>query len=255
LFTTLLYWWGKIRWTRLPDSWEFRLPSFRHDAHRPGAWSLSRDRGTIILFAVSGFSEDGQWWWDGGQWIPTSQVMIPDLGIPQSTGTVQSMRRWRLLGDVNNLTLWQSVLGLPFLLFERRAFRDIRTWTLEQLASATTYLLGPGEPMLAGETGLYRPLLTLFTYTAYRDVALAVTAAHVLVLLFDRFDGQPRWVALAARPKEVRLEAFGRVVGAHTTIVVHHGGRQWSIKGTARIAQPDPVVAAWKAGLAATVST
>lgn len=204
---------------------------------------------------MSGFSEDGQWWWDGGQWILTSQVVIPDLAIPLPEATVRSKGRWKLLGDVNNITLWQTGLGLPFVFFERRAFRDIRMWTLEQLASATTYLLGPPEPMLAGETALYRPLLSFFTYTAYRDVAVVVTAAHVLVLLFDRFDGQPRWVSLAARPKDVRLEVFGRVVGAHTTIVVHHAGRRWNVKGTARIAQPDPVVAAWKAGLAATMRT
>jgi hypothetical protein len=29
--------------------------------------------------------------------------------------------------------------------------RDYRSWTLEQLALATAYLLGPDEPMLAGE--------------------------------------------------------------------------------------------------------
>jgi hypothetical protein len=205
---------------------------------------------------VSGFSEDGQWWWDGGQWIPTSQVMIADLAIPESQAAVQSERKRKWWGDVNNNTLWQVPgMALPFVFFERRAFREIRMWTLEQLASATTYLLGAHEPMLAGETGLYRPLLSLFTYTAYRDVAVVVTAAHVLVLLFDRFDGQPRWVSLAARPKEVRLEVFGKVLSAHTTIVVHHGGRRWSIKGTARIAQPDPVVAAWKAAMAGPVKT
>jgi hypothetical protein len=165
------------------------------------------------------------------------------------------MRHRKLLGDANTITLWQTVLGLLFIFVERRAFREFRKWTLEQLASAAVFLLGPGEPMVAGETGLYRPLLSLFSYTAYRDWAVVVTAAHVLVLRFDRFDGQPRWVSLAARPKEVRLEVFGRVLSAHTTIVVQHGGRRWSIKGTARIAQPDPVIAAWKAAMAAPVKT
>src|SRR4029077_20584830 len=106
---------------------------------------------------------------------------------------------------------------------ERQAFRDFRTWTLEQLAAAAAYLLGPGEPMLAGETSLYRPALSFFSSTASRDVAVVVSAGHVLVLAFDRFDGQPRWVALAARPRDVRLEVFGAVVGVYATIVVRHG--------------------------------
>jgi hypothetical protein len=202
---------------------------------------------------VGAFSEDGLWWWDGRQWIPTSEVVLPDLGIPQSEITARSVRDWKLWGDANTITLWQSALSLGFLFVERRFFREFRTWTLEQLVAASAYLLGPGEPMLAAETGLYRPFFSFFSYTAYRDLAVVVTAAHVLVLRFDRFDGQPRWVALAARPQDVRLEVHGAVVGAHTTIVVRYGGWWWSIKGMARVAQPGPVVAAWKAAVAATV--
>jgi hypothetical protein len=152
-----------------------------------------------------------------------------------------------VLGDVNQWTLWQeSLLSLPFLFVERRAFRELRIWSLEQLSSAAAYLLGPDEPMVAGETSLFRPILSFFSYTAYRDLAVLVTAAHVLVLRFDRFDGQPRWVLLAARPQDVRLEAFGTVVGAHTTIVVSRGEQRFPIKGTARIAQAKPVIAAWR---------
>lgn len=200
------------------------------------------------------FSEDGQWWWDGAEWIPTSQVVIPDLAIPQSEATVLALRDWHLLGDLNNVTR-QSSIGLPFVMAERRAFGEFRKWTLVQLASATAHLVGPDEPMVAGETALYRPIFSVITYTAYRDLAVVVTAAHILVLRFDRFDGQPRWVSLAARPTEVTLEVFGRVVGVHTTIVVLHGGQSWSIKGTMRIAQPDPVIAAWKTAVATAVRT
>ena len=205
--------------------------------------------------ALSQFSEDGQWWWDSRQWIPTSQVVIPDLAIPQSETTVQSMHNRQLLGDANKMTLWQTFMSVPFVFAERDAFRELRTWTLEQLASATAYLLGPGEPMLAGETGLYRPVLSLLSYTAYRDVAVVVTAAHVLVLRFDGFEGQPRWVSLAAKPEDVRFEVFGAVVGVYATIVVRHGAQWWVIKGMTRIAQPGPVVAAWKSALAAAART
>jgi hypothetical protein len=204
---------------------------------------------------VSQFSEDGQWWWNGAQWIPTSQIVIPDLAIPQSESTVQSMRDRQLLGDANKMTLWQTFLGVPFVLAERSAFSELRTWTLQQLASATTYLLGTGEPMLAAETGLYRPVVRFLSYTAYRDLAVVVTAAHVLVLRFDRFEGQPRWVSLAAKPVEVRFEVFGAVVGVYATIVVHHGAQSWVIKGQTGIAQPAPVVAAWKSAVAAAVRT
>jgi len=196
---------------------------------------------------VSQFSDDGQWWWDGRQWIPTSLVVIPDLAVPQSAITARWARNRQVLGDVNQWTLWQeSLLSLPFLFVERRAFRELRIWSLEQLSSAAAYLLGPDEPMVAGETSLFRPILSFFSYTAYRDLAVLVTAAHVLVLRFDRFDGQPRWVLLAARPQDVRLEAFGTVVGAHTTIVVSRGEQRFPIKGTARIAQAKPVLAAWR---------
>jgi hypothetical protein len=205
---------------------------------------------------VSGFSEDGQWWWDGRQWIPTSQVVIPDLAVPQSPITVRWARNRQLLGDINQGTLWQeTILSLPFIFVERRAFRELRKWSLEQLSSAAAYLLGPDEPMVAGETSLFRPILSFFSYTAYRDLAVLVTTAHVLVLRFDRFDGQPRWVLLAARPQDVRLEASGTVVGAHTTIVVSHGVQRFPIKGTARIAQAEPVLAAWRLAVSGTART
>jgi hypothetical protein len=41
------------------------------------------------------------------------------------------------VGDANKWTLWQeSVLSLPFVFVERRAFRELRKWSLNQLASA-----------------------------------------------------------------------------------------------------------------------
>ena len=144
-----------------------------------------------------------------------------------SADTVRWARNRRLVGDANKWTLWQeSVLSLPFVFVERRAFRELRKWSLNQLASA-----------------------------AYRDLAVLVTAVHVLVLRFDRFDGQPRWVLLAARPQDVRLQAFGTVVGVHTTIVVSRGNQRFAIKGTARIAQAEPVLAAWRLAVSGTART
>jgi hypothetical protein len=55
---------------------------------------------------------------------------------------------------------------------------DYRLWTLEQLAAATTYLLGPNEPMLAGEATIMPP--ELVGNSSKRDLAVVVTATHVL---------------------------------------------------------------------------
>jgi len=79
----------------------------------------------------------------------------------------------------------------------RRGFGDYRTWTIEQLALATAYVLGPDEPMLAGEVSSYD------MWDAWaRDLAVAVTAAHVLVFRIDSVEGQPRWITLAGRATE-----------------------------------------------------
>src|SRR5258708_30249554 len=75
---------------------------------------------------------------------------------------------------------------LSFLFVERDAYRKFRQWTLDQLAAATAYLVGPDEPMVAGETTLYRPPSFLTVQATVRDFAFVITAAHSLVLLFDR---------------------------------------------------------------------
>jgi hypothetical protein len=143
-------------------------------------------------------------------------------------------------------------VGLSFLFVERDAFRRFRQWTLYQLAAATAYLLGPDEPMVAGETTLYRPPSFLTVQATVRDFAVVVTAAHVLVLRFDRPDGQPRWVALAARASDVQIIASREFLHARPTIVVRRGSQSWTIQGMARVMQHVPLVAAWKAALVAT---
>jgi hypothetical protein len=51
---------------------------------------------------------------------------------------------------------------------------------MEQLALAAAYLLGPDEPMLAGEMSRY----DVWDGWA-RNLAVAVTAAHVIVFRID----------------------------------------------------------------------
>jgi hypothetical protein len=134
-------------------------------------------------------------------------------------------------------------IGLLYLERERRALREYRTWTLEQLALVAGVLLGPDEPMLAGETTLFR---TLLAATVTRDYAVAVTAAHVLVLRFDFLDGQPRWVALAAHPSEVAIQLSSGPFGYNPTLVVTRGNVRFAIRGQSRIFEPEPVLNVWR---------
>jgi hypothetical protein len=130
-----------------------------------------------------------------------------------------------------------------------RAGRDYRSWTLEQLALATAYLLGPDEPMVAGEGGA---LVSDFDLPPWRrDLAVAVTADHVLVFRIDAVDGQPRWIALAARPSDVKVEVLK---GLRTTrngvemgpcLVISGWNGQWAVPGGSWF-KPDPVLEAWR---------
>jgi len=148
-----------------------------------------------------------------------------------------------LLGGARLEPLISLPMGVAGLVLEQRAFRDYRLWTLEQLALATAYLLGPDEAMVAGETTV---LGSFWLGTIKRDVAVVVTAAHVLILRIDFVDGQPRWVALAARPSDVKFELRSGLFGYNPMLVVTHGSWQWQIRGTQRVFQPDPVLQAWR---------
>lgn len=48
---------------------------------------------------MSGFSDDGRWWWDGAQWIVTSQVVMPDPAVAVTANHVLVFRnrfpRWQ----------------------------------------------------------------------------------------------------------------------------------------------------------------
>lgn len=149
------------------------------------------------------------------------------------------MRRWALIVSGNTFISLAVVLLFPWL----TALRDYRLWKLEQLALATAYLLGPHEAMLAGETSL---LDSQTTSPVARDLAVVVTAAHVLIFGIDSLDGQPRWVALAARPTDVKMELRHLVFGLYPALWVSRGNRQWRIRGTPSVFRPQPVLEAWR---------
>jgi len=188
---------------------------------------------------MSQFSEDGQWWWNGERWIATAAIVLPDLPMTEfeRSGRLRGARSRMRLRELLLLgSMWGS-LAVPYLFVRTRAFREYRLWTLEQLALTAEYLLGPGDPVLAGETTMSS---ISWQGTATRDLAVVVTAAHVLVVRIDFLDGQPRWVVLAARPHDVAIELRGG-----PTLLVSSGAAQWEIRGDPRVFQPDPVLAAW----------
>jgi hypothetical protein len=90
-----------------------------------------------------------------------------------------------------------------------------------------------------------------------RDLALAVTAAHVLVFRIDFAEGQPSWIALAGRATDVRIEArtgfYGRFWPALE--VTGRTGR-WTILGfLGAPINPDPVLETWRQAANRTAKT
>jgi hypothetical protein len=141
------------------------------------------------------------------------------------------------------------VTGVPLLLVGFPTLRDYRSWKLEQLALATAYLLGPNEAMLAGEASN----LTMFSEDS-EDAAVVVTAAHVLVFRFDSIEGQPRWIALAGRTTDVKLELSRGLFGIGAALVVGRGNGRWVIRGIPGVFRPKPVLEAWRQTAKGTVN-
>lgn len=201
---------------------------------------------------MSQFSEDGQWWWDGQAWLATSQVVIPDLPVTDRLAELEARVMPHRLLDNMNLAAYlipsggwslSSMLVWPWLFSYRSGFRAYREWTLEQFKSATTYLLGPDEPVLAAEVGIYSEILI---GKVWGGNAVVVTARHVLVLSNDSPLGRPRRVLLAAHPRQVELRQHaGGILNAYPTILVRAGQQVWAIKGMNGIIQTRPVIAAW----------
>jgi hypothetical protein len=190
------------------------------------------------------FSDDGQWWWNGQTWVSTAQVVLPQLPMTEfeKSGGLEPARARIRKGQrlFWSLVLLDGLIGLSPA--NRNGFRDYRRWTIEQLALATAYLLGPDEPMLAGEVSVYD-----VWDTWGRDLALAVTTAHVLVFRIDSMQGQPRWITLAQRAADVKVESrtglYGRLWPALE--ITGRNGR-WTIHGFQGEFNPDPVLDAWR---------
>jgi hypothetical protein len=207
------------------------------------------------------FSDDGHWWWNGSAWVATAQVVLPQLPPTEfeQSGKLEvargRLRRTGWLNWVNDAGCFLSWLALiPHYEVLQPALRDYRLWTLEQLAAATAYLLGPNETMLAGETSLLPP--EAIGGSAERDLAMAVTAAHVLLFRIDSFDGQPRWIVLVARPTDVTMEVRSWIKAGFlgSAITVSSGNADWLIRGVPGVWQPEAVLDAWRTASAKRLS-
>ena len=207
------------------------------------------------------FSEDGQWWWDGTTWIATAQVVLPQLPpteFEQSGKLEMTRRRLRKTGWlnwVNDAGCFLSWLALiPQVALIQPALRDYRLWTLEQVAAATAFLLGPEETMLAGEATLVLPEYP--SDPARQDLAVVVTAERVLLLRIDSFDGQPRWVVLVARPAVVTMGERSFVAAGlrGPALTISSGNAQWVIRGEPGVWKPKAVLDAWRTASAQRLS-
>ena len=193
------------------------------------------------------FSDDCQWWWDGQRWLPSSQVVLPQLPMTEieRSGKLAQARAELAKGRGNFWTHTLFLEGLiGFMPVNRRGFGVYRSWTIEQLALATEYLLGPDEPMLAGEVSRY-DVWDGWT----RNLAVVVTAAHVIVFRIDHRDGQPRWIAMAARPTAVTMKRRSVLFGSmYQALEVRGPNGRWSIKGFEAETEfnPEPVLDAWR---------
>ena len=206
------------------------------------------------------FSDDGQWWWNGTTWVPTAQVVVPDLPTTEfeQSGRLEKARSQRKNSErlfwANTFAPLRWLTGSALIVIALRASRGYRSWTLEQLALVTDYLLGPDEPVLAGEGGGLVPGETNFPPWT-RDLTVAVTASHVLVFRIDSVDGQPRWIEVVARPSDVRIEvatgmrAWREGIPLRQPLIVFARSCQWTIHAAA----PDPVIHAWRRAASSSV--
>ncbi len=204
---------------------------------------------------MSGFSEDGSWWWDGTAWVATSQVVIPDLPVSDQQGiermdayrNVGKAAFWLGLGEIGTTKDYAGAVFIPWLVFQRPTFRAYRASMLKQVEAACTYLLGPDEPMVAGEVAIYP---RVWGGLLDGKLALAVTRAHVLVLGIDISSRRLRWIFVAARPGDVFIGFHWGFLWGYPTLFVHHAGRVYQIRGSWGILQRDPVLKAWREALA-----
>lgn len=199
---------------------------------------------------MSGFSDDGQWWWDGTTWVATAQVVLPQLPLTEfeQAGSLQVAREY---GRDSQRLFWTFMLTLGWDVRLTRPELDYRSWTIQQLALATAYVLGPDEPMLAGEVSMHH-----IGDSFKRDLGIAVTAAHIVVFRIDLPDGQPRWIVLAGRAADVRIEAHGGVFGLlWPGLIVSGRSGKWTMLGLPGVFKAKPVVEAWRQAAKGVVQT
>jgi hypothetical protein len=200
---------------------------------------------------MSQFSDDCQWWWDGANWVATSQVVLPQLPPTEYEASAQLADARRRAKKGDRLWQWADVIG-PLEPFRAIALGDLlpaltvyRSWKLAQLALATTYLLGPDEPMLAGE------IATVTRSETDPVLAVAVTPAHVIVFRLDSLEGQPRWIVLAGRASDVNVTVrtgIEKVLLLPALLVTGKYGQAviGGLPGMFHTFYPQPVLDAWR---------
>jgi hypothetical protein len=206
------------------------------------------------LSRMGQLSDDCQWWWDGATWVATAQVVLPQLPMTEfeKSGRLELARADKRKGQRRFWGLTALLLGFNGLsAVNLEGSGGYRTWTMEQLTLATVYLLGPGEPMVAGEVSVYD------VWDAWvRDLAVAVTASHVLVFRIDSVEGQPRRIVLAGRANDVSMRARTGLFGwLWPALEVSVRNRRWTIHGFQGEFNPNPVLEAWRQAVRATVTT
>jgi len=137
-------------------------------------------------------------------------------------------------------------IGFPVLVMMPVVVGVLRSWRLEQLALATTYLLGTDEPMLAGEAAT----LAIFPEDhPSGSLAVVVTKAHLVVFRIDvdsRRQSQPRWIVLARRHADVNIEFQKRLMGLAPGLTISDGNGRWTIRGFPGLIKPEPLLRAWR---------
>jgi hypothetical protein len=204
------------------------------------------------------FSDDGLSWWNGDTWVATAQVVLPQFPPTEfeQSGKLEqarrAMRKGRWLAWANSCGLEPitAITGTVLLSVVQPALREYRSWRIEQLALATDYLLGPHAHMLAGEPAS----ATASTEVPY--LAIAVTATHVFVFRIDSLNGQPRWVELARRAADVKIELVTVAWGLlYSALIVSAGHERWEIRGWPGVFKPEPVLEAWRNAVNTTTAT
>jgi len=105
----------------------------------------------------------------------------------------------------------------------------------------TAQLLGPDEPMVAGETTVFPPYR--LWPGVQRDFAVAVTRAHVLMYWFGDYDSPACRVVFAAQPDEVEMRVLTGFLWLKR-LAIGHGGRWWTLRGVWGAFQPEQVIRA-----------